>query len=118
MVSGWRVFGLSSSAGDVGGQSAPAPVLAVASAVSAPALQDPRAAAMNRAGAVAAGAATGDPPTGLARSTPSGPVRERRTVIAQAAGMAPVLPALPRQRARGIGSRFAAPAIRTREAIR
>jgi type IV secretion system protein VirB6 len=117
MVSGWRVFGLSSG-GDANRPAASAPLPAAAAVTPAPALQDPRAPAMNRAGAVAAGAATGGSPTGMVQSASSGPVRERRTVIAQAAGMAPTLPALPRQRARGIGSRFAAPAIRTREAVR
>jgi type IV secretion system protein VirB6 len=111
MVSGWRVFGLAGGREERGQPAAAQPPPLVA----APAFQDGRGFASRRAGMVAATAQAGE-------AVPGGPqpgtVRERRTVIAPAAGAAPTLPPIQQRRARGIGSRFAAPAARNREAVR
>lgn len=114
MVSGWQVFGLANGP-ERSGHGSAAPALAPQTA---PAQADLRTPLSRRAGMVAASTRAGEPAASPGSGGQPGTVRERRTVIAQAAGAPAGLPPLARQRARGIGSRFAAPAARPREAIR
>lgn len=116
IVAGWQVFGLSGTDKDRADPvHASVPALAGASYAAA---QPFAAASATRTAVVMAGA---DGAAGGA-SPASSPASARggRTVIHQASGAtAPPLPPLVRQRARGIGSRFAAPQPgRAREFIR
>lgn len=112
MVAGWQVFGL--ARGDRDRSDAPAPQIAPPTV---PATADARAVFSRGAGMAAVTVQAAD---GHARSSPlqGGVPRDRRTVTTQAAGAVPALPPVQQRRARGIGSRFAAPAPRNREAIR
>jgi len=112
MVAGWRVFGL---AGNGEGSDRGAAAQSAA-AVVVPPLQDARVGFSRGAGLAAATVQAGSGST--SHSTQSGTVRERSTVIAQAVSDVPALPPVQQRRARGIGSRFAAPSARKREAIR
>jgi len=114
MVGGWRVFGLVGKSEERGQGAAAAQVAPTAAA---PVMQESRMPMSRRAGIVAATVQTNDVQPGTAPAGQVSTVRDRSTVIAQATGSAPALPPLPSRRARGIGSRFAAPAPR-RGAIR
>jgi type IV secretion system protein VirB6 len=113
VVSGWQVFGLAG-----GKERGDAPAAQAAPLVAPGLMADTRVPFSRSAGMAAAAAAQS--PTGAAGADGSQPstVRARRTVIAEAAGSVPALPPIQQRRARGIGSRFAAPAARNREALR
>lgn len=113
MVAGWRVFGLAGK-DESGGSAAPVPA---AAATLSPPLHEARAGFSRGAGLAAATVQAGSG-TGGPTSSPPGTLRERSTVIAQAVSDVPALPPVQQRRARGIGSRFAAPAARKREAFR
>ena len=118
MVSAWRVFGLAGGE-EAGAGSASAPARAAASPVStfaAAPLEQPAAA---RRSVSIMPAATSAAEAGSAGADTAGPARDRRTVVVQSGGLAPVsLPPLARPRGRGVGSRFRAPAGRPKEMIR
>jgi len=113
MVAGWQVFGLASPSERGGSGTAMMPAAHIVQPL------DIRVPAQSRAGMVAASTYTGEAASGSAGSQP-GTVPGRRTVVVTqtTAGAAPSLPPLPQRRARGIGSRFAAPTTRKREALR
>jgi len=114
IVSGWQVFGLDARDADTKGGSSAASDTA---ALQQPAMQAAQTSSPRRMGA---GAMAG-PVEAAAGSAPSGAAHThtRRTVVTQAAApSAPSLPPLARPRARGIGSRFAAPAPRPRQMAR
>lgn len=120
MMAAWNVFGLVSPREEASraaaAPAAPASVgLAEAQMAAAPAAAMARPALLARNAAPAEAALPGAPaPAG----TPAASSRGRVT-IHQAAPAAASLPVLPRTRARGIGSRFAAPqAARARETMR
>lgn len=113
MVAGWQVFGLAGNKERKGQSSAaaaapPAPVAATLHSGNPVSRRMAMAAATVQASEASAGLGGSQPDT----------VRERRTVIAQPANSNPALPPVQQRRTRGIGSRFAAPAIKTRESIR
>lgn len=119
MMAAWNVFGLATPRedGPRAGTTAAAPAMAATAetqigAVPATALARP---ALLARAAAPADAAAAPAPTG-----PGAPSASRnRVTIHQAAPAAASLPVLPRTRARGIGSRFAAPpAARARETMR
>jgi len=115
VVSGWRVFGLApdrDGSGSGAAQAAPAFAATAAAGAQAPFARRPD--------VIAASMAAGESssPASAASAREGGVVRDRRTVIAQAAGEAPALPPVRQRRARGIGSRFAAPAPRRQEMMR
>lgn len=110
IVSGWRVFGLAGERGEGSGRASAAPSQAVPVAPLMPAAAAAQAsnsaAAMRRAvmPAVAGHEAASAAPGG------GGGSRTGRTIVTRIEGAAASsVPALPRSRARGIGSRFAAP---------
>ena len=114
MVSGWQVFGLAASDSDTKGAAASGSSNAAAqpAAASAPS-SSPR-----RMTAVAAAAAGSEFASGS--SGGSGASHTRRTVTTTQVTAEPssALPPLARQRARGIGSRFRAPAPQPRQMAR
>ncbi len=110
IVSGWRVFGMAAEPGEGRGAGGAASAAAAAVAPLMPSAIAPQAsnsaAAVRRAvlPAVAAPEAASAAPGG------SGGSRGGRTIVTRVEGAAASpLPVLPRSRARGIGSRFAAP---------
>jgi len=114
MVSAWQVFGLDARDADTREGSSAAPEAAVAqpAAQAAPAASPRRVATAGAAspGGESASAGAGGPATG----------HTRRTVTTTQVASAP-MPSLPppaRRRARGIGSRFAAPAPRSGQMAR
>ena len=119
MVSAWRVFGLG-GADDSEVGAAAARITAGASPVSgyaAAPLEQPAPARRAAPVLAAAASAGGTGPAGTGTTT--GAVSDRRTVVVQSAAPAPVsLPPLARPRGRGVGSRFRAPAGRSKEMIR
>ena len=109
MVSGWQVFGL--AAGD---ERASSPVTGISPAISdAGAAGQPAAtAAASMPSRSAAMMSAASLPAVIAVTAASGashpePARSGRSVISHAAADSPAVTPLPRQRARGIGSRFA-----------
>jgi type IV secretion system protein VirB6 len=114
IVAGWQVFGLAAKSEGSG------PALAAAQAMPAalPVSQDAQTAMSRRSAIVAATVQPGATGSGGGSPAQPGTVRDRGVVVAQAAGSAPALPPVPNRRARGIGSRFAAPAPRGAGAMR
>ncbi len=119
MVTGWDVFGLGGG-GRNDGRDQPiarqpdgAAVLAVSVSAPASAVSPRRASVLAAASAGVPADGASVPPAGSAPSSSS-----RRTVVNSIAPPAQGLPLLPQQRARGIGSRFAARPNQLREMIR
>lgn len=117
MVAGWQVFGLGADRKDA---SVAAPVQAPAFVTGAPASAQALAATnSNRAAAVFVQGADSAGQAGASAAGSASSARGGRTVVTQVSGASTPLPPLARQRARGIGSRFAAPQPgRAREMIR
>ena len=110
MVSGWQVFGLAAPSDSPARAAADAvPPLASDGAVGAVGMAAP--AATPRRSAVMISAASGMASADAASTgngTGQASAQGRRTFVTQVTGAAPAASPLPRQRARGIGSRFAA----------
>ena len=107
-VAGWTVFGLGNDAqGATAGSSAAVAAAASAAALAQPAVTAAAPTSQGR-GPIQVGAPFASGGTGPA---PAGATRTTTTILASAAGTMPtgLSPALPRSRAQGIGSRFAAP---------
>lgn len=117
IVAGWQVFGLAAEGRDrADPASAPAPALGGAAYAAG---QPFAASGASRTAVVMQGADGAAAAAGSSAPAPAS-TRGGRTIVHQTSGAtAPPLPPLVRQRARGIGSRFAAPQPgRTREIIR
>lgn len=117
MVSGWSVFGLGGQDEREGATVAAAAAVAAARAAD-PASAAPAAAAAVRPRAPALAATLAPPAAADGSGGPgSGPASVRRsTTVIQPGAAAPTLPLQARTRARGIGSRFAAPRTPARRA--
>ncbi|MBV1690156.1 type IV secretion system protein [Novosphingobium sp. G106] len=110
MVSAWQVFGLARREGDRDGPSAAPTIVAPAAA---PLLPSP--AAMAAGGRTAGLVSPASIEVVAAGSGSSGSSSTSRTLVSQVSnGRSAELPPLPRSRARGIGSRFAAPQMQGR----
>lgn len=118
IVSGWQVFG--AGAGSERDAQRSMAEIAAAPAIAGMAAQAQQAAAPALSRSAAFASATGAPAlSGEAAPGASSSLRHGRSAIAPAAGGgAPALPPLARQRARGIGSRFAARPSQSREMLR
>ena len=115
MVSGWQVFGMAAREDEGRASSAPAAAAASPYAVAAAPMAAP-ASASRRTGPFAS--TTGGGGMGDAAAAPAPGVHRSRTIVTTASSGTPSLPTLPAQRARGIGSRFRAPAGKPREMMR
>lgn len=115
MVNGWKVFGLAGRDGD---RSAPSVSPAIVNVSGGPVTGAAQAAAgSSRRAAIAAMPATVHVEA-AASSAPSTQSGRGAAMITQISGSAPSMPALARQRARGVGSRFRTPPRQVREISR